>query len=217
MNRWRTIWLIFKLKCILIYIIKKSMESVIWFGLSVVCDGPFHFHASLRKITEMTGATSGEVTAYPSGAPEFTLFGRFLLLDLWFSVDSCLSFWPLHCLYLFDLQLLITPLISSNFSWTSLILLVLCDYCADYSMNTVKRGQYPPHNKCGLWEVFMIFSLSPMVQFDKWWTIPKLAPWPLLFYLANFGIAINSLLYCSSRIFLVNFCDYFKINLFKDD
>ena len=56
----------------IIYNYEKN-ESVIWFGLSVVRDGPFHFHASLRKITEMTGATSGEVTAYPSRAPEFTL------------------------------------------------------------------------------------------------------------------------------------------------
>ena len=30
----------------------------------------------------------------------------------------CLSFWPLYCLSVFDLRLLIISLVSSNFSWT---------------------------------------------------------------------------------------------------
>ena len=36
-------------------------------------------------------------------------------------VDRCLSlfFWPLCCLSVFDLRILITPLVSSNSSWTS--------------------------------------------------------------------------------------------------
>jgi hypothetical protein len=38
--------------------------------------------------------------------------------------DHCLPFffWPLYCLSLFDLQLLLTPLTSSNFSCTNIVL-----------------------------------------------------------------------------------------------
>jgi len=37
-------------------------------------------------------------------------------------VDRCLSFffWPLCCLYIFDLRILITPLVSSNSSYTQM-------------------------------------------------------------------------------------------------
>jgi len=58
----------------------------------------------------MTGATSGVGTAYPSGAPEFPppVFSGIrvtwsLVLCVCF-VDRCLSFWPLCCLFFFDLQ-----------------------------------------------------------------------------------------------------------------
>ena len=77
----------------------------------------------LHKCT--TGATSGVRTAYPSRTPEFTprflwvLVSRSLVLCVCF-VDRCLSFffWPLCCLS-FHLQLLITPLVSSNSSYTT--------------------------------------------------------------------------------------------------
>jgi hypothetical protein len=41
-----------------------------------------------------------------------------LALCVWF-VDRCLSFfsWPLCCPFFFDLRILITPLVSSNFSY----------------------------------------------------------------------------------------------------
>ena len=68
--------------------------------------------------------TSGAETAYPSGAPVFTprFLVRFVLLDLWFMYMLCRSlfvllyFWPLCCLFFFDLRILITPLVSSNSS-----------------------------------------------------------------------------------------------------
>jgi len=41
---------------------------------------------------------------------------RSLVLCVCF-VDSCLSFWPLCCLFFFDIQILITPLVSSNSSY----------------------------------------------------------------------------------------------------
>jgi hypothetical protein len=72
----------------------------------------------------MTDATSGTGTAYPSGAPEFTpVFSGFrvtrsLALCVCF-VDRCLSFffWPLCCLFFFDLRILITPLVYSSSSY----------------------------------------------------------------------------------------------------
>jgi hypothetical protein len=59
-------------------------------------------------------------TAYPSAAPEFTVFfswirvTRSLVLCVCF-VDRCLSFFvcPFFCLFFFDLRILITPLVSS--------------------------------------------------------------------------------------------------------
>ena len=43
-------------------------------------------------------------------------------------VDRCLSFsfWPLRCLFFFDLRILIAPLVSSNASWDSRVLLYIC-------------------------------------------------------------------------------------------
>ena len=65
------------------------------------------------------GATSGAGNAYPSGAPKFTpgfkwgscysifcficMFCRSLFVFLYF------FFWPLCCLFFFDIQILITP------------------------------------------------------------------------------------------------------------
>jgi hypothetical protein len=74
----------------------------------------------------MTGVTSGAGTAYPSRAPEFTpIFSEVQVApSLVFCEDFCRSlfvlvyffFWPLCCLYCFDLQILITPLAFSNSS-----------------------------------------------------------------------------------------------------
>ena len=71
--------------------------------------------------------TSGAGTAYPSRAPEFTpilksgscfsifsftcMFCRSLFVLLHF------FFWPLCCLFFFDIRILITPLVSSNSSF----------------------------------------------------------------------------------------------------
>jgi hypothetical protein len=68
-----------------------------------------------------SGATSGAGTAYPSGTPgsppafSVVRVTRSLVLFVCF-VDRCLSFWPLCCLF-FELRILITPLVPSNFSW----------------------------------------------------------------------------------------------------
>jgi hypothetical protein len=70
-----------------------------------------------------TGVTSGEGTAYPFGASVFTSgfsgvrVNRSLVLCVFF-VDRYLSFfWPLCCLFFFDLWILVTSLVSSNSSY----------------------------------------------------------------------------------------------------
>ena len=40
---------------------------------------------------------------------------RSLVLYVCF-LDRCLSFWPLYCLFFFDIRILIDPLVSSNSS-----------------------------------------------------------------------------------------------------
>jgi len=80
-----------------------------------------------------TGATRGAGTAYPSGAPEFTPGFKWGACCSIFSFMcmSCRSlfvllsflFWLLCCLF-FDLQVLITPLVSSNSSCLYLIFVV---------------------------------------------------------------------------------------------
>jgi len=83
------------------------------------------YHRVCNK-SNTTGATCGSGTAYPSEAPEFTpsFSGLRVARSLVFCVVFCRSlfallsffFWSLCCLS-FNLQLLITLLISSNFSY----------------------------------------------------------------------------------------------------
>ena len=66
-------------------------------------------------------------TAYPSETTEFAfgLSGVRVDQSLVFCVDHCLFFGLLHCLsffdYIFWLHLLITPLVSSNYSYDKLV------------------------------------------------------------------------------------------------
>ena len=87
-----------------------------------------HSCLSTGFVTRLTRrvTTSGAGTAHPSGAPEFTtgflwgscysifsficMFCRSLFVLLYFFV------WPLCCLFFFDIRILITPLVSSNYS-----------------------------------------------------------------------------------------------------
>jgi len=74
-------------------------------------------------------ATRGARTAYPSGAHELTpvFSGVRVTLSLVLCVcfvDRCLSFlsfffWPLCCLFFFDIRILITTLVSSSSSYMS--------------------------------------------------------------------------------------------------
>ena len=75
----------------------------------------------------MTGVTSGAGTAYPSGAPQFISGFQWVSCSSVFSfmyifcrslfVLLSLFFWPLCCLFFFDLRILITPFVSSISSW----------------------------------------------------------------------------------------------------
>jgi hypothetical protein len=63
-----------------------------------------------------------------------------LSVFLWFTAsDHTLGiFWPLYCLSFFDLRLLITPLISLNFSYKMIIYCII--YCK-FSFNTISGGK----------------------------------------------------------------------------
>jgi hypothetical protein len=70
------------------------------------------------------GATCGTGTAYPSGVPEFTpiFSGVCIARYLVFCVMFCKSLFVLLTILTplsFYLQLLITPLVSSNFSYST--------------------------------------------------------------------------------------------------
>ena len=75
------------------------------------------------NLINTTSATSGAVTAYPSGAPEFTLvlsysiFGFLCMFSRLLFVLFSFFFWILYGLSFIDLRILITPLISSNSSY----------------------------------------------------------------------------------------------------
>jgi hypothetical protein len=93
---------------------------------------------------DTTGATSGAGTAYHSRPFQTTwIFLRFLvgfvLLVLIFCVcfiDRCLLSWPLCCLFVFDIRILIIPLLSSNSSYFNSI----CPSCIILSVKTQCRS-----------------------------------------------------------------------------
>jgi len=86
----------------------------------------FMTHHRVCNYINTTGATNGAATAYISGTPEFSLVfsGVRVTRSLILCVMFCRSlfallyffFWPLCCLFFFDLQILITHLLSSIFS-----------------------------------------------------------------------------------------------------
>ena len=83
-------------------------------------------HRVCNQINTM-GVTSGAGTAYPFGPPEFTpgfqwgscysTFSFICMLCRSLFVLLFFFFWPLCCLFFFDIQILIAPLVSSNFSY----------------------------------------------------------------------------------------------------
>jgi hypothetical protein len=88
------------------------------------------YHRFCNK-SSTTGATFGAGTAYPSGVPEFIpcFCGVRVARSLVFCVMFCRSlfvlltffFWPLYCMSFFDLQYLITPLVTPNISFCRLL------------------------------------------------------------------------------------------------
>ena len=74
------------------------------------------------------GATSGAEIAYSFGAPEFTpgfkwgscylIFSFIFMFCRSLFVLLCFFFWPLCCLFLFDILFLIAPLVPSPFHTT---------------------------------------------------------------------------------------------------
>ena len=76
-----------------------------------------------KRLTWQVSLVEQELLTLPKhqiSSPDFSgvCVTRSLLLYVWF-VDRCLYFffWPLCCLFFFDIRNLITPLVSSNFSF----------------------------------------------------------------------------------------------------
>ena len=83
------------------------------------------YHRVCNQINT-TGVTSAAGTAYPFGVPGFTpILVGFVLFDAQFYMNVLqivvctfvLFFWPLCCLFFFDIRILITPLVSLNLSY----------------------------------------------------------------------------------------------------
>jgi hypothetical protein len=106
------------------------------------------------KNKSLTGVTSGAGTAYPSGyqssPPVFSgvRVTRSLVLYVCF-VDLCLSFctflfWPLFYLLFFDIQILITPMVSSSSSSNTILhvltLYIINLYLTKKSLTGVTSG-----------------------------------------------------------------------------
>jgi hypothetical protein len=75
------------------------------------CNPHIHIKCRLELLT---------LPEHPSPPPVFSgvRVTRSVVLCVCF-VDRCLSFWPLCCLFYFDLRILITLLVSSNSSYIS--------------------------------------------------------------------------------------------------
>jgi hypothetical protein len=112
------------------YRVSVSQMTIDKFHLSQTLPSSFPIHHQVCNYSNTTGATSGEGTAYPSGATEFnpvfsgvlvtrSLVFYVLFLRLFF-VLFVLFFEPLYCLS-FDLRILITSLVSSNSSYMKTI------------------------------------------------------------------------------------------------
>jgi hypothetical protein len=92
-------------------------------------------------------------TGYPSEAPEFTpgfewgscysIFSFICMFCRSLFVLLCFFFWPLCCLFFFDIQILIAPLVSSN---SSFIDCLINELVID---NSLGKPTYTPHLQKG--------------------------------------------------------------------
>ena len=138
LNQW---FLSVKLKSSLRMFYGRRHDLVDRYGISVsqMTTDMFHFFNQINT----TGASSGAGTAYPSGAPQFipdswwgscySIFSFMCMFCRLLFVLLCFFFWPLCCLFFFDIRILITPLIASNSSSYKTL------------HRKLKIGQHEPH------------------------------------------------------------------------
>ena len=106
---------------------ESDKELCLCFSRNFLILSSFIKYNRICSLINTTDATSLASNAYPSGAPEFTLgfqwgscysifsFMCMFCSSLFFLVSF--FFWPLCCVFFFDLGILITPLVSSNSSY----------------------------------------------------------------------------------------------------
>ena len=116
--QWGSLCSIFCFLCI----IRSLFVCLSFFlGHCVVClssiSGFLYYPVGISKLFLMTipGSISIHKIEIYNGCHQMVRFTQLLVI----SVDHCLSrfLWPLHCLLFFNLQILITPLVSSNFPY----------------------------------------------------------------------------------------------------
>ena len=108
------------------YGVSVSHMIIYMFHLSQVLPAPFLIHNLSPGFIQIktTGANSGAGISYPSGTYEFTtrfylgscysIFGFICMFCRSLFVPFYFFFWPLCCLFFFDIRIMITPLVSSN-------------------------------------------------------------------------------------------------------
>ena len=121
------------------------------------------------------GVTSGQGTAYPSGSPEFTpvLSGVRVTRSLVLKNMICRSLfvllylflWSLCCLFIFVIRILITPLASSNSSYSK------------SQINLTNNGYLIHYLFVSLWVFFAFIVLTLLVS-------------PDVFLFSSFGVEV---------------------------
>ena len=137
----------------------------------------FAFFKSTDKIysfmTYQRVCNKNNTTGVTYGAPEFIPGSSCSIFNFLCYVSyRCLSFllsffvWPLHCLSFFDLWLLITPLVSSNFSCSCIwhnYLRVRFSHISRISIASQKICSYNVHIMCAV-VILQYLKLQLLVQ-----------------------------------------------------
>ena len=98
-------------------------------------------------------------------------------------VHLYLFFWPLCCLFFFDIRILITPLVSSNYSWIILILVMFLPFpnisiilSNLFALRVYQTQVFP-------WKHWIFMNISPIAQIHRvsqrvpWWWIDVPSQW----------------------------------------
>ena len=132
------------------------------------------YHRVCNQINT-TDVTSGAGTAYPSGAPEYipdfqlcscySIFGFMCMVCIQLFVLLYFLFWPLCCLFFFDIRILITPL------WYLQSLLMEPNRCCKTGQRTrLECGRSLLACSPRVWQIVVSVLATSVV--DRWFESP---------------------------------------------